>query len=250
MTADRELERARYDARARQASARASSGAVHVPAALRAPYLAYERALTQLSGPGVCVLEIGAGTGEFTGAALAKGAKVWASDISRFSLAALEKQHGPSDRLQTCVADMESLPFPRLSFDLVASAGALSYGDNDRVRDEIFRVLKPGGAFVCVDSLNHNPIYRLNRWWHFRRGRRSRSTLRRMPRLSLIDSYAARFGHADVQFFGAIAWLTPLLVRVLGESAAAAWSDRLDRFVGVRRSAFKFVMVARKTMHD
>jgi ubiquinone/menaquinone biosynthesis C-methylase UbiE len=47
---------------------------------------------------------------------------------------------------------------------LIVSAGSLSYGDNDKVLDEIYRVLKNKGAFIAIDSLNNNPIYRLNRF--------------------------------------------------------------------------------------
>jgi ubiquinone/menaquinone biosynthesis C-methylase UbiE len=39
------------------------------------------------------------------------------------------------------------------------SAGSLSYGDNDKVLDEIYRVLKNKGAFIAIDSLNNNPKY-------------------------------------------------------------------------------------------
>ena len=32
---------------------------------------------------------------------------------------------------------------------------------------EIHRVLKKNGIFICVDSLNNNLIYRVNRWFHY-----------------------------------------------------------------------------------
>ena len=44
------------------------------------------------------------------------------------------------------VADMEKLPFKNESFDVICSAGSLSYGDNNRVINEIYRVLKLGGG--------------------------------------------------------------------------------------------------------
>jgi ubiquinone/menaquinone biosynthesis C-methylase UbiE len=37
------------------------------------------------------------------------------------------------------------------------SAGSLSYGDNDIVMNEIYRVLKLQGVFIAIDSLNNNP---------------------------------------------------------------------------------------------
>ena len=96
---------------------------------------------------------------------------------------------------------MEFLPFASGSFDLVAMAGSLSYGDNDRVLRELHRVLRSGGTLVCVDSLNHNPIYRFNRWVHYRFGERSRSTLQRMPTLGLLEQYQAAFGEAQIRYF-------------------------------------------------
>jgi ubiquinone/menaquinone biosynthesis C-methylase UbiE len=116
--------------------------------------------------------------------------------------------------------------------------------------NEIFRVLKRGGVFVCVDSLNHNPIYRFNRWIHFLRGNRTQSTLARMPTISLINRYATRFGSAEVYYFGAISWLMPLLVRMSGKGIAARMSDWVDRTIRIRKSAFKFVMIARKKSNE
>lgn len=60
------------------------------------------------------------------------------------------------------VADMEQLPFENESFNIVTSAGSLSYGYQIKVDYEIRRVLKPNGFFICVDSLKHNPIYKIN----------------------------------------------------------------------------------------
>jgi ubiquinone/menaquinone biosynthesis C-methylase UbiE len=172
---------------------------------------------------------------------------VTASDISPKSLALLARSvPAPAGNLSTTVADIEALPFGDAEFDVVASAGVLSYGDPGRVRDEIRRVLKPGGRFICVDSLNHNPIYRFNRWLHYVRGARSASTLRRMPSLRSIDDYRRSFGEAEVWYFGAAIFLVPLAARLGGELRAAKWSNAVDRAVRVKRSAFKFVMVATK----
>jgi ubiquinone/menaquinone biosynthesis C-methylase UbiE len=53
---------------------------------------------------------------------------------------------------------MEKLPFANQSFDIIVSAGSLSYGDNDIVMNEIYRVLKLQGVFIAIDSLNNNNI--------------------------------------------------------------------------------------------
>jgi ubiquinone/menaquinone biosynthesis C-methylase UbiE len=147
-------------------------------------------------------------------------------------------------RLVTRVADMESLPFPSGTFDVVTCAGSLSYGDPKLVDAEILRVLRPGGSFVCVDSLNHNPVYRLNRWLNYKRGQRSLSTLMWMPDSRRIDAIGRHFTTVKVSYFGSITWAMPLLRRVLGVGRATGLSETFDKLINVRRSAFKFVLVA------
>lgn len=139
---------------------------------------------------------------------------------------------------------MESLPFDDSSFDVIACAGSLSYGEPLLVDTEIRRVLRPGGIFICVDSLNHNPVYRANRWLHFIRGNRSKSTLKRMPDLARIRALSEGFSNVDVRFFGAMSYAMPGIARLFGESTALVVSERIDHLVGVKRSAFKFVVVA------
>lgn len=46
---------------------------------------------------------------------------------------------------------LESLPFERETFDLVAAAGAINYADLDLALSELARVLKPGGWLAAYD---------------------------------------------------------------------------------------------------
>ncbi len=250
---DKELERQRYDDRAVKARASLQSqsgthgGAASIPRVLRAPYACYEALLQEVLGPDSVVLEIGSGTGEFTEALLRSGAKVVASDISMESLESLRIRYEGKNNLCTLTCDMEILPFPDGMFDTVVSAGSLSYGDNLLVLHHINRLLKPGGYFICVDSLNHNPVYRINRYIHFLRGDRSYSTLKRMPTIELIRQYQATLGgESSVFYFGGLSWLIMVLAKLGLKSFWANVSDRFDHLFRVQRSAFKFVLMARK----
>ena len=127
---------------------------------------------------------------------------------------------------------------------MIVSAGSLSYGESYLVDTEIRRVLRPGGMLICVDSLNHNPVYRTNRWLHYLRGNRSKSTLKRIPDLARITALGEGFSTVNVRYFGALSFAMPVVALLLGENAAQASSDRIDQLVGVKRSAFKFVLVA------
>jgi len=249
MNNDKQTELKRYDSRAQSQLAERLSGidtasvlgSLAIPPILRAPYSYYEQCLRRYIYHNHDVLELGSGTGQHTYTLTQSGARVVASDISSHSLMMLAQRIAG---VKTCVADMESLPFKTHSFDVVASAGSLSYGESELVDAEILRVLKPGGIFLCVDSLNHNPVYRLNRWIHYKRGERTKSILLFMPTMRRIQSISEEFERIDVRYFGTISYLMPILARFIGQYRAAEFSDYIDQLVHVRRTAFKFVLVA------
>ncbi len=248
---DKLIELGRYDARAKSQLAGVETivdipfGSQTMPAYLQTPYIYYEQRITELIKPDHLVLELGAGTGLHTRVLLQTGAKVTASDISPNTLRLLRQQYkNVPGNLRTNVADMESLPFDDSSFDVVTCAGSLSYGDPILVDNEIRRVLRPGGMLICVDSLNHNPVYRANRWLHYMRGNRSKSTLKRMPDLARIRALSEGFSNVNVRFFGAMSFAMPGIACLFGVNAARVASDKIDNLVGVRRLAFKFVVVA------
>ncbi len=253
MNQDKYVERDRYDAHARELLA--SLGGAHVAEkfgshgirqSLRTPYLCYEQQISEVIRPQSRVLELAAGAGMHTSALLQTGAHVTATDISPLSLKILEQRFSDANgRLVTHVADMEALPFNDDMFDVVVCAGGLSYGEPSLVDSEIRRVLRPGGILICVDSLNHNPVYRANRWIHYLRGNRSKSTLKRMPDQARIKALGKGFSNVSVRYFGSISFAAPLIARLSGEKTAQELSDCIDQWIAVRRSAFKFVLVAR-----
>lgn len=251
MSNDKSIERERYELRAHQQLSGiamiddALLGSQTMPPYLQTPYILYEKIIIKSLQAGQCVLELGAGSGLHTLALLQTGAKVTASDISAKSLTLLKQRlQNAFCNLETKVADMESLPFDDSSFDVIACAGSLSYGEPDIVDAEIRRVLRPGGLLICVDSLNHNPVYRANRWLHYLRGIRSRSTLNRMPDLPRIKALGSGFSNVSVQYFGALSFAMPVFALFFGHSNAKKASDWIDQFIGVKHSAFKFVFVA------
>jgi ubiquinone/menaquinone biosynthesis C-methylase UbiE len=253
MEPDKLIEIARYDARAvaqMSQSALATEsllGSCAMAAYLREPYQYYESSIAGLLSPGCKVLELGSGTGAHTRALLQTGAQVMASDISPNSLSLLRQRLSSTyENLMTATADIENLPFDVNSFDVIACAGSLSYGDPKMVDSEIRRVLRPGGSLICVDSLNHNPIYRFNRWMHYLRGNRSKTTLKRMPDLNRIKALGFGFSDVHVEYFGSLTFAMPMVASLVGDNIAQTVSDQFDRWIDVRRSAFKFVLVAQR----
>ena len=191
-------------------------------------------------------MEIGAGLGENTSKLVEMSFNVCATDLSPKSVEFMSKRFSKYKNFTTMVADMEKLPFRNESFDVICSAGSLSYGDNAIVLNNIYQALKPGGFFICVDSLNNNWIYRLNRFFHYLTGRRSLSTLRRMPSTRLFEIYNKKFEEVTVTYFGSLVWLAPVLKLFLREAPVSNTLKWFDTLINVKYSAFKFVMVARK----
>jgi ubiquinone/menaquinone biosynthesis C-methylase UbiE len=192
------------------------------------------------------LLEIGSGVSINTFRLIKMRFSVCATDISPLSVVVMNKRYSKYKNFSSKIADMEKLPFKNKSFDIVCSAGSLSYGDNKKVMNEIYRVLKFGGGLVLVDSLNNNPIYRFNRYINYVKGNRSGGTLKRMPNVNLIEKYIKKFGYGKVKFFGSITWAFPLLKIVLSEKLITKFSNWVDRKLKIKKSAFKFVLLLNK----
>lgn len=250
---DKLIERERYDRRAGlllasdPVAALGPDGAAGELTELRTPYLVFEAHIARLVRPGAQVLDVCCGTGLHSLAAARAGAVVTVSDIAPQNIE-LARLRAARAGLQITgrAADAEALPWPEASFDLVTCAGSLSYVDLDKFLAELRRVLRPGGAFVFVDSLNHNPFYRFNRYVNYLRGRRSRATLDRMPTLATLERIRRDFPDLQASYHGVFTFLAPGL-RLFGAARAAAWLDAGDTALPfLHRYAFKVVGVGRR----
>ena len=247
---DKDIERERYNKRATKSLSNSikesyTLGSQTMPLYLQPPYLFYEKAITKLVNKNNKVLEIGAGTGMHTLALINTGAEVIATDISPDSLIVLQnKVKSLKKTIISQIADMESLPFPDNSFDVVTCAGSLSYGEPTIVNKEIKRVLRQGGTLICVDSLNHNPVFRINRWIHYLRSNRSKSTLIRMPTLKYIQELSNNFSIISVNYFGALTFLAPIMIRIFSQEKTRDIINYFDNAFKTKKTAFKFVLIA------
>lgn len=248
---DKFLELTRYELRAKSLGSnglkknKLKIGSIGVPPPLRAPYEVYEGLIGKMTGSNERALEIGAGMGEFTGMLLRSYSQVYATDISEASLLILKNIYSEYKGLRILVGDMEALPFDDEAFDLVSCAGSMSYGDNDLVLKEVYRVLRPGGYFIAVDVLDQNPIYRLNRFLHFIQGNRTWSVVNRTPSNRLLAKYSKIF-EVKVTYFGSLVWTIPFLKIFFSEVKIQKFIDWFDRIINVKNSAFKFVICAKK----
>src|SRR5574341_1445023 len=108
------------------------------------------------------ILEIGCGLGIDTIKFAEKGAKVTGVDFAEKSIELARKNfslHGVEGDL--CVMNGEKLEFDDNSFDVAYAHGVLQYTANDeKMIDEIFRILKPGGEAIIQ-------VYNKYSWLYF-----------------------------------------------------------------------------------
>ena len=119
------------------------------PAAMR--WLSRRLAL----GPGVCVVDLAAGTGKLTRLLAATGARVIAVE----PVAAMRAAIGPG--VEALEGRAEAIPLPDATVDVVTVGQAFHWFDPDRALAEIHRVLRPAGALALVWNVRRmeDPIH-------------------------------------------------------------------------------------------
>lgn len=104
---------------------------------------------------GMKYLDVAAGSGDIGFKVWEEGADVTMTDINPDMLQEAKNKaidNGRIERLNFQVADAESLPFEDESFNALGIAfGIRNVTDIPKALSEFYRVLKPGGKFVCLE---------------------------------------------------------------------------------------------------
>jgi SAM-dependent methyltransferase len=217
-----------------------NSGIENISMLHQTPFQIYYDAIRNNIEPADEVLEFGSGTGVHTKVIFEKTTKVSALDISLESLKLCKIRFPDINLVHT---NMEQIPLRDNSFNAIVSCGSLSYGDPVKVNAEINRILKPGGKLIILDTLNHNLVYKINRWVRFKAGHRTRSTLKRMPTLNRIQPLHSIFLDTEIRFYGSYLWFSLILEKLLGSDLAFKLNSSLEKCYPSKKNAYKFIFI-------
>lgn len=108
------------------------------------------------AAPGVRVLELGCGAGDFSRVLAARGLAVTAVDVSPLQVR-LARRRCAGSALRFLAADATALGFAPESFDAVVGNAVLHHLDLGPALAEVRRILRPGGRIFFAEPNLRNP---------------------------------------------------------------------------------------------
>jgi ubiquinone/menaquinone biosynthesis C-methylase UbiE len=110
--------------------------------------------------PSSRILDAGCGSGVMAAKLMQRGYAVWGIDLAEPMIRHARELCG-SD--QFAVGDIEHMPFPDSTFEVVVTLGVIEYLESDEpALREIRRVLKPGGQAVIAIPSGSSPLRRMD----------------------------------------------------------------------------------------
>lgn len=153
--------------------------------------------------PGQTLIDLAGGTGDISLRFLnAGGGDAIVCDINEAMLSAGRQRRDMlrvGNRLRWCAGNAETLPFNSASADVVTIAfGLRNVTDRDTAISEAYRILRPGGRFLCLEfsHVSNTMLARLYDGWSF-------NVLPRLGQLVAGDSASYRYLVESIRTFPA-----------------------------------------------
>ena len=251
----KEIEKNRYNNRAKEffrkldSSKSVAWGYQTLPMHLQSPYKFYHEVIAMKSFNGSKILDMCCGDGLHSFTSALNGANLTVTDIAEYNVkVTIEKGRMLGLCIEGIVSDIDNLKIGNNSFDLGTCAGSMSYVEIYTFVPNVYNMLKKGGYFIAVDSFNHNPIYRFNRWIHYLKGNRSYHVNQNIPSENTIKFIKKYFDEVEVRYFGIFTFAVPILRLFLSPKKINIVLDILDnKFSFLKKYSFKIVIIAKKT---
>jgi len=106
--------------------------------------------------PGMTILELGCGTGSFTGELARSGADVIAIDVSP-ELLEIARANWSAPNVRYEIQNAYVLTYSDATFDSIVGSSILHHLEIEEALREIYRVLKPGGTIYFTEPNMLNP---------------------------------------------------------------------------------------------
>ena len=164
--------------------------------------------------PGQTLVDLAGGTGDISLRLLnAGGGDAIVCDINEAMLSAGRQRRDMAqlgDRLRWCAGNAETLPFDSASVDVVTIAfGLRNVTDRDAAIAEAYRILRPGGRFLCLEfsQVSNAMLARLYDGWSF-------NVLPRLGQLVAGDADSYRYLVESIRTFPAPAVLADMFAAI------------------------------------
>jgi SAM-dependent methyltransferase len=106
--------------------------------------------------PGMTILELGCGTGSFTGELARSGADIIAIDVSP-ELLEIARANWSAPNVRYEIQNAYALTYSDATFDSIVGSSVLHHLEIEEALREIYRVLKPGGTIYFTEPNMLNP---------------------------------------------------------------------------------------------
>lgn len=116
----------------------------------------YPRAILSVLPPAKIIIELGAGTGNFTELLASSGKRIVAIEPSGNMAACLAARDLPG--VEVITGSAEAIPAPDAIADLVCCATSFHWFDYNQATSEIFRVLVRDGSLALVWNMRDNSV--------------------------------------------------------------------------------------------
>lgn len=217
-----------------------------VPPYLASPFIDFENSL-DLFHPDVRILELGTGSGGASGHLINNFNNVTYSDVDPENTFRFNRFFKDNLNISCSEIDVEKIPFPDNTFDVIVAVGLLSYCNKHIALSEIKRTLKIGGHILILDSINsQNIFFKIHRYIKIVRG------IHTFRYKNMLDSNFLKymnyiFFEEKLNYYGSMYFMIPMLRKLaISNKAITNFCNYFDQIKYSKNFAFKIFFHGRK----